>query len=216
MFGQSHSFSLALLSVLCVGVSGFQSVHVTANKAKSGHRDLIRRRISTSSSSQDRELPTVEFIDPKSQCHVVLLGCFHGTESSSRDVEKVITPDTSVVALELCTSRFADLKRELMKNEQEETPKKEKPWILAFWEMVSKTIYQRGIPTGLAAAVLGGFSGIQTALSGFTPGLEFTTALQRSERFKCDIVLADQDVDETLLRVGSLPFIALEDRKSVV
>jgi pheromone shutdown protein TraB len=116
--------------------------------------------------------------------------------------------------LELCTSRFADLKRELIKNEQEERPKKEKPWIFAFWEMVSKTIYQRGIPTGLAAAVLGGFSGIQTALSGFTPGLEFTTALQRSERFKCDIVLADQDVDETLLRVGSLPFIALENALS--
>ena len=183
------------------------------NKATPGKVDRIRRSASTSSSSSSLALnvPTVEFLDPETKCQVVLLGCFHGTESSSNDVENVITPDTSIVALELCTSRFLDLKRELLLNvQQEETAKKLKPWVFAYWDMVSKTINQRGLPTGLAAAVLGGFSGIQTALSGFTPGLEFVTALQRSEIYECDIVLADQDVDETLRRVGSLPVIALE------
>jgi len=182
--------------------------------------NLIRKSLSMSSSSSswsnDGHLPIVEFIDPQSKCQVVLLGCFHGTESSSKDVEKVVTRDTSVVALELCTSRFTDLKQELLKKEQEQEgddqqPKETKPWIFLYWEMVSKTIQQRGLPTGLAAAVLGGFSGIQTALSGFTPGLEFTTALERSELYECDIVLADQDVDETLRRVGSIPLIALEN-----
>jgi hypothetical protein len=57
----------------------------------------------------------------------------------------------------------------------------------------------------LAAAVLGGVSGLQTALSGFTPGLEFTTALEKSVEYDCDIVLADQEVEETLRQVGSLP-----------
>lgn len=155
-------------------------------------------------------LPAVEFIDPETQCQVVLLGCFHGTESSSKDVELAITPNTCVVALELCTDRFADLQRELLKSEQEEESRqREKPWLVAYWQMITKTIGQRGLPTGLAAAVLGGFSGIQTALSGFTPGLEFMTALERAQYYGCDIILADQDVDETLRRVGSLPQIAL-------
>jgi len=158
-------------------------------------------------------LPTVEFIDPETQCQVVLLGCFHGTESSSKDVERAVTSDTNVVALELCASRFTDLQRELFQKEEQgdgRTEQEEKPWIVAYLEMISKTIRQRGLPTGLAAAVLGGFSGIQTALSGFTPGLEFTTALERSREYNCDIILADQDVDETLRRVGSLPKISLE------
>jgi len=192
-------------------VSGFP-FHGPTNKATTGKVHVIRRSTSTSSSSSSLalNLPTVESGDPETKCRVVLLGCFHGTESSSKDVEKVITPDTSVLALELCTSRFADLKRELLLDAQQEEPaKKVKPWVVAYWDMVSKTINQRGLPTGLAAAILGGFSGIQTALSGFTPGLEFVTALQRSEIYECDIVLADQDVDETLRRVGSLPVIAL-------
>jgi hypothetical protein len=149
----------------------------------------------------------VEFTDPETQCRVVLLGCFHGTESSSKDVEQAVTPDTSVVALELCTTRFADLQREFAKTEEE--IQRQKPWLVAYWEMITKTISQRGLPTGLAAAVLGGFSGIQTALSGFTPGLEFITALERAQEYDCDVILADQDVDETLRRVGSLPQVAL-------
>ncbi len=153
--------------------------------------------------------PSVEFIDPETKCQVVLLGCFHGTESSSKDVERAMTSDTDAVVLELCPSRFSDLQRELLKIEQGET-RQEQPWLLAYYQMIKKTISNRGLPTGLAAAVLGGFSGIQTALSGFTPGLEFTTALKQAQEYKCDIILADQDVDETLRRVGNLPQVALE------
>jgi hypothetical protein len=49
------------------------------------------------------------------------------------------------------------------------------------------------------------YSGLQTAISGFTPGLEFTTAMEESIKYECDIVLADQVVDETLRKIGSLP-----------
>ena len=216
MFQKISLFSLALVSSLNSPVSGFLSFRVPANKAtpEKGHMSQRSTSMSSSSSSssfQALKLPTVEFVDPETKCRVVLLGCFHGTESSSKDVENAITPDTSVIALELCMSRFVDLKRELLLNElQGEPAKKMKPWVFAYWDMVCKTINQRGLSTGLAAAILGGFSGIQTALSGFTPGLEFITALQRSENYECDIILADQDVDETLRRVGSLPIIALE------
>lgn len=164
-------------------------------------------------------LPAVEFIDPETQCQVLLLGCSHGTESSAKDVARAVTPDTSVVALELCTSRFADLQRELLERRaQEEADGEERegqqrlvkqPWLVAYWQMITKTVEKRGLPTGLAAAVLGGFSGVQTALSGFTPGLEFTTALEQAQEYGCDIILADQDVDETLRRMGSVPQIAL-------
>jgi len=92
--------------------------------------------------------------------------------------------------------------------------------------MVTKTMQSRGWLTGVDAAVLGGVSRIQTALSGFDPGLEFITAIEyvmeqnrtgsggvrpdtsnntRSGKRSCDLVLADQSVDETLRRVGSLP-----------
>lgn len=190
---------------------------------------LIRRSISTSPDNHQPndvivyQLPSVEFIDPITHCQVVLLGCFHGTESSSRDVERAITSDTNVVVLELCPTRFSDLQKELRKinegcdgeNFDESRHQRPKPWILAYSQMIVKTIRNRGLPTGLAAAVLGGFSGIQTALSGFTPGLEFTTALKQAQQLECEIILADQDVDETLRRVGSLPHIALNTALSV-
>jgi len=170
-------------------------------------------RVSASSDGDRKKnaLPTVEFVDPETECRVVLLGCFHGTESSAKDVEEAVTADTDIVALELCTSRFVDLKREMLKEQNEELQSERKPWLVDYWNMVSKTTSQRGLPTGFAAAVLGGFSGVQSALSGFSPGLEFTRALEMAESYNCEIILADQDVDETLRRVGSLPQISVEN-----
>jgi hypothetical protein len=163
---------------------------------------------------------SVELIDPETGCQVILLGCFHGTISSAKDVERLLLDEaspTDAVALELCTTRFADLQRELLQQEQLSTsmtpPTTSKPWLFRYFSMVAKTSEKRGLATGMAAAVLGGVSGLQTALSGFTPGLEFTTALKLAnmdDGKECDIVLADQNVDETLRRIGNLPQVAFE------
>jgi hypothetical protein len=111
---------------------------------------------------------------------------------------------TNVVVLELCESRFADLRRDL-----EAVKTRKGPWISRFAKMVRRTSEKRGLSTAAAAAVLGGVSGMQTALSGLEPGLEFTTALRYvTSTNHTDIVLADQDVNEILNRLGHLPKIS--------
>jgi hypothetical protein len=192
---------LLILVVIARTAAAFVAPSRTARVTSAVYRSVV----STLQEEKDKDSSSVEFIDPETQCHVVLLGCFHGTESSARDVERVVTPDTNVVALELCAARFTDLQREIP---PEGTI--QQPWIFAYSQMIVKTIQKKGLPTGLAAAVLGGFSGLQTALSGFTPGLEFSTALERATLYNCDIILADQAVDETLRQVGSLPKISLD------
>lgn len=167
------------------------------------HFSQSRSPLSAASPESSRAfLPTVEFVDPQTGCKVVLLGCFHGTNSSSQDVKKVVTLDTDVVALELCSVRFADLRR------QEEVAEIKRPWLVGYFDMISNTVQKRGLPTGLAAALLSGFSGLQSAVSGFVPGLEFKTAMDLSIIHECDIVLADQLVDETLRQIGCLPQIS--------
>jgi len=73
--------------------------------------------------------------------------------------------------------------------------------------MITKNIQARGLATGIASAILTGASNLQSSLSGFEPGLEFTTAMDyvSNNNNKCDVILADQTVEETFQRVGSLP-----------
>jgi hypothetical protein len=167
---------------------------------------------------------SVELTDPETGCQVILLGCFHGTVSSAKDVERLLLDQaspTDAVALELCATRFADLQRELLQQQEQSlstssrTPPitTSKPWLFRYFSMVAKTLETRGLATAVATAVLGGVSGLQTAISGFTPGLEFTTALKLAnmeDGKECDIVLADQNVDETLRRIGNLPQVAFD------
>jgi hypothetical protein len=86
-----------------------------------------------------------------------------------------------------------------------EAKKPKRPWILRYASTVASTARERGIGAGLAFAVLGGVSGLQTSLSGLIPGLEFTTALQAATQVHADIVLADQVVEDTLNNIGNLP-----------
>lgn len=169
----------------------------------------------------------IELVDPETGCEVVLLGCFHGAQSSAADVERYITNATDVVVLELCASRFTDLRRDVLKDPEGVTvssneigkgtqqqrflgrSSNKRSWFARFAEMVRKTSASRGLATGMAAAVLGGVSGLQTGLSGLQPGLEFATALRRTGENQ-DIVLADQNVDETLQKIGNLPKITVK------
>jgi hypothetical protein len=147
----------------------------------------------------------IELVEPETNCTVILLGCLHGSRSSASDVQSLIDESVDAVVLELCASRFNDLKRQ-----QPSIAQKRKPAFSHFVDMVIRTGQKKGWTTGVAAAVLGGASGLQTALSGFEPGLEFTTALERASLHKSNVVLADQTVDETLRKVGTLPSVSLK------
>lgn len=167
--------------------------------------------VSPSTSTKTKSF--VELLEPETNCPVFLLGCLHGSQSSASDVRDLLLlknnkneEENTVVVLELCASRMADLRR------QQPTLKSpiQKQFSLAgFLKMVQKTSERRGWGSGVAAAVLGGASGLQTALGGFEAGLEFSTALAISEQQETDVVLADQAVDETLKRVGNLPSTSL-------
>lgn len=161
----------------------------------------------------------VELTDPETGCQVLLLGCFHGSNNSASDVLHLVDTDTDVVVLELCATRFADLRRDylatscpsssLKRKSDEASKRRQRPWILRYSSMVLRTSKTKGFGAGFAAALLGGVSGVQTSLSGLVPGLEFTTAFVAAAEMNADIVLADQVVDETLNKIGNLPATSL-------
>jgi len=184
----------------------------------------------TTATTTTKPASFLELEDPKTKCQIILLGCLHGSSSSATDVEHLLSEDTmssaangnnqittakaDVVILELCASRFADLKREMEKNEKQKDhylKEQSPPRLIRFAKLIAKTVEKRGLATGIATAILGGASGLQTALSGFEPGLEFKTAVELVEKMEdCDIVLADQTVEITLQRFGSLPSISVD------
>ena len=190
---------------------------------------------------------SLELIDPETGCQVILVGCFHGSQSSSDDVRKCLEDHstttaaaTNVVVLELCASRFADMRRDMDREgltTSTSNRRRRRPWLVRFGHMIRKTVETRGLSTGMAAALLGGVSGMQTSLSGLEPGLEFRTAVSYVQSLSssskeqeqrrddsttttttkaqvhtqaCDIILADQNVDETLDKVGQLGAISVE------
>ena len=51
----------------------------------------------------------VELIEPETNCSVRIIGVFHGSDSSSRDVFKYVTASSDMVVLELCSDRHRDL-----------------------------------------------------------------------------------------------------------
>lgn len=170
-------------------------------------------------------------IRTRQDTQVVLVGCFHGSQSSANDVARIVQEkDTNVIALELCASRFADLRQSMQRkksiqqdqnsltvtttpNQDNSETYSERPWVWRWLDMIQTTSQTRGLPSGLAAAVLAGFSGVQVALSGLAPGLEFTTAVETAQG--ADVVLADQEVDETLDRIGRLPQVSLQLAKDL-
>ena len=156
-------------------------------------------------------LPYVDFIDPETGCKVVLIGCLHGSSSSAEDVTNILNQeDTDSVVLELCASRFADIRKTMAIEMENEIYGNSKPNNIlqknefkSYIDMVYKTTSKLGFSSGVAAALLGGASNIQTALSGFEPGSEFLRAISYAKGVEgCDIILADREVGETLKRFG--------------
>mmetsp|Transcript_30605 Transcript_30605/g.29515 ORF Transcript_30605/g.29515 Transcript_30605/m.29515 type:complete len:435 (-) Transcript_30605:100-1404(-) len=186
----------------------------------------------------------LQFIYPQTNTTVILIGCLHGSSSSADDVQRILldydndnnlnkditlerddgdnnskTKTTTVIVLELCTSRFANIRRELESRKTRTTPyidnsnSFKKNWN-NFWSIVSTVTEKRGLSTGIAAAILGGAAGLQTLLSGLDnePGIEFITAMNYAEQNseECDIILADRNVDETLRRIGLIPSVSID------
>jgi pheromone shutdown protein TraB len=169
---------------------------------------------------------SVTLVDPLTNVQVVLLGCFHGSQSSARDVQALLTTaPTQMVVLELCASRFDDMRKHIPLQSQQDDSNREdeemmmqaevtmirkrQPWITQYVRMITKTTEARGLPAGIASAVLGLASGWQTGVAGLEPGLEFRTAVVKNPEGS-DIILADQSVDETLQKLGALPQVAKE------
>jgi pheromone shutdown protein TraB len=166
---------------------------------------------------------TVRFAHPKYRTEVILIGCLHGSSSSASDVRHVLNDGskTDVVALELCPTRYKDLKKDMERRKRSSNGTDAEPGSTdgGFLRMVSKTTQAKGIPTGIAALVLGGSSIISTKLSGFEAGAEFVAAIEYVESRKdadCDVILADMMVDETLKGVGNIPKISIDMLKSYI
>jgi pheromone shutdown protein TraB len=168
---------------------------------------------------------TVSFHHPKYGTEVILIGCLHGSSSSASDVRQVLSSGskTDVIALELCPTRYKDLKKDMKRRKRSSIEKDNNNETDAndggFLQMVSKTTQSKGIATGIAALILGGSSIISTKLSGFEAGAEFVAAIEYVESrtdADCDVVLADMVVDETLKGVGNIPKISMEMFKSYI
>ena len=207
--------SVSLISrVACFQVLTF------VNKSRPIRRNLVSSALNSYSSSEALpELKStsksyVTFNHPVTNTEVTLIGCLHGSSSSANDVLHLLNQaPTDVVVLELCPTRYKDLMREIERRKVNDKSSRG-----SYIKMVTKTIEARGLSTGLAAAILGGASGISTFFSGFVPGLEFLKAIEyvdSPDNF-CDVVLADRMVDETLRRVGALPSVSLDMFKTYV
>ena len=171
----------------------------------------------------------VQVTDPETGCQAVLVGCFHGANSSATDVLQALTDHpTQALVLELCYERFLQFRVDWAKRQEEalqqadgtnddkpSTTSSSEPWILGYANMVQQTVQMQGLGAGVAAAILAGISGFQTALSGLESGLEFTTALDAAgasltvDNDKMIIYLADQTIEDTLNKLGRLPLLSL-------
>eukprot|EP00611_Tribonema_gayanum_P009804 TRINITY_DN1966_c0_g1_i5.p1 TRINITY_DN1966_c0_g1~~TRINITY_DN1966_c0_g1_i5.p1 ORF type:complete len:326 (-),score=86.59 TRINITY_DN1966_c0_g1_i5:460-1407(-) len=142
--------------------------------------------------------------DAETSSDLYILGCLHGSPTSSRDVENVINESSpGAVVLELCESRFKALSRELAaESVKEETEVERIHAVLGGWVRGLKSTQQKkGLLQALTAGLVS--SGyLWQKLNNFDPGCEFKTAMALSNARGIDIVLGDRDINETLGRLN--------------
>ena len=162
-------------------------------------------------SNEDKAI--VEFVYSPTNTTVTVIGCLHGASSSSMDVQRILQQNkeqqSTMIVLELCASRFANIRRELSSSSSSTSSSSRnvlERWN-NFWSLIGTTMERKGISTGIAAAILGSVSAIQGILSSQTnmPGMEFITAIQYAQQHPktTHILLADRTVDETLSRIAT-------------
>ena len=143
-----------------------------------------------------------------SQNEIFLVGTSHVSKASARETEDVIRlikPD--VVAVELCKERLEQLKEQMREEEEEEnkdgTKKKQKregSFLRDFLAIV-KNVTQKSDMGALDACLAIGLKAFYASLksSGLEPGEEFRVAVREAERLNAKLVLADRDVNKTLV-----------------
>jgi len=120
--------------------------------------------------SQGETQPYTTWIDPDSNCQVIVLGCLHGSPSSTADLEGILERTRpAAIVLELCASRYQILQKLMQVKQNEGELKRTK----TLFYSTSKV----GMSSGIASLILGFASGLQTKLSGFEPGLEFVSTI---------------------------------------
>jgi len=161
--------------------------------------------------------PIVTLIDPHTNVTVIILGCLHGSPSSTVELENILTQNRpAALVLELCTTRYLNL----VKQRQSWNSNKIAP------DIKQQKEYSLTIAGGnsRASIALGIASEFQNRLNGFEPGLEFKRAIEyvdhvtsnsnnnNTTKFEecCDIILADREVSETLHRLEDLPTISMQ------
>lgn len=111
--------------------------------------------------------PYVTWIDPTTNVTVVVLGCLHGSPSSTADLEYILTQThPEALVLELCTTRYLTL----VKQQQQNLKIKE-----ALYYATTTEDKRKSSITGIASIILGIATEFQTTFSGFEPGLEFVS-----------------------------------------
>lgn len=150
----------------------------------------------------------VEIYNPTTNTKILLLGCLHGSLSSSRDVQCVLKPPgVDAIVLELCETRIKDLTRVTV---DEYT--KEIFWedVQDFCKFIQDTNEKKGPLVAALTFVLGMTSLLQTNISGVRAGLEFAVAMDIAEEEAIPIVLGDRRIDQTMERISNLPSVSLE------
>jgi len=159
------------------------------------------------------EGPVIRFTVQKYNTRVHIVGCIHGSPTSSSYVEKVMNEvNPNAVIVELCEKRYKSLKedKEIIDNNQiiETNPEKE---ILSI-NNVGFLVYCLSILT---------YS--QRTLK-IIPGGEFITAMREAEKRNIPILMGDEEVEKiisSLKNVGNIksfisnPFSIIETIKSM-
>ena len=142
------------------------------------------------------EGPVIRFTVPKYNTRIHIVGCIHGSPTSSSYVEKVMNEvNPNAVIVELCEKRYKSLKedKEIIDNNQIIETNHEKE-ILSI-NNVGFLVYCLSILT---------YS--QRTLK-IIPGGEFITAMREAEKRKIPILMGDEEVEKiisSLKNVGNI------------
>jgi hypothetical protein len=116
--------------------------------------------------------PLVTWIDPHTNVTVIILGCLHGSPSSTVELENILTQNRpAALVLELCSTRYLNM----VKQRQSWNTNK----ISSDIKQLKEYGWTISGGNSRASIALGIASEFQNCLSGFEPGLEFVCTLHR-------------------------------------
>jgi pheromone shutdown protein TraB len=166
-------------------------------------RSLVSSILSTSCSSYHSQQTVAHLRKNDEAREIFLVGTSHVSKASARETEELIRlvkPD--VVAVELCEERFEQLKKQMKEDKEEKTKKtKKKRSFLGDFLAIVKNVSSNRDLGALDRCLAIGLKAFYASLksSGMEPGEEFRVAIREAERLNARLVLADRDVNKTLV-----------------